>query len=64
MSIQLNWVFATSDYEGTLVVLSQTTWRTKAGNGEPGAHALTMNVRVFSTNFKLDAMTSPANISW
>jgi hypothetical protein len=38
MNIQLGWVFETTDYEGTPVVLSQATWRTKAGNGEPGSH--------------------------
>src|SRR5436853_3544108 len=38
MSIQPGWVFETTDYEGTLVVLSQETWSTKAGNGEPGTH--------------------------
>ena len=33
-----DWVFETTDYEGTPVVLSQATWQTKAGNGDPGAH--------------------------
>jgi len=36
--LQPDWVFETTDYEGTSVVLSQATWRTKAGNGEPGSH--------------------------
>lgn len=32
------WIFETSDYEGTPVVLSRTTWHTKAGNDETGSH--------------------------
>jgi hypothetical protein len=32
------WVFETSDYEGTPVVLSQATWQAKAGNDDPGIH--------------------------
>ena len=31
-------VFEALDYEGTPVILSQTTWRVKAGNDEPGEH--------------------------
>ncbi len=31
-------IFETHDYEGTQVALSQDTWQTKAGNGEPGSH--------------------------
>ena len=30
--------FVTTDYEGTTVVLSTSTWRAKAGDGELGAH--------------------------
>lgn len=33
-----NWVFETTDYEGTYVALSQSTWHTKAGNDEVGSH--------------------------
>jgi hypothetical protein len=32
------WMFQTTDYEGTPVSLSNATWQTKAGNGEPGSH--------------------------
>jgi hypothetical protein len=32
------WIFETDDYEGISVVLSNTTWHTKAGNDEPGSH--------------------------
>lgn len=31
-------VFETTDYEGTPVVLSTATWQVKAGNGGPGSH--------------------------
>ena len=31
-------VFKTQDYEGTPVILSQATWRVKAGNDDPGEH--------------------------
>jgi hypothetical protein len=31
-------VFKTTDYEGTPVALSTVTWQVKAGNGGPGAH--------------------------
>ena len=33
-----DWIFATSDYQGTLVVLSHATWHAKAGNATPGRH--------------------------
>jgi hypothetical protein len=32
------WIFTTTDYEGTPVVLSQATWHAKAGNDNPGMH--------------------------
>lgn len=38
MSGQPEWVFETTDYEGTSVVLSRATWQAKAGNYEPGTH--------------------------
>jgi hypothetical protein len=38
MADQSTWVFETPDYEGTPVVLSQTTWHAKAGNDESGSH--------------------------
>jgi hypothetical protein len=38
MSVQPEWVFETTDYAGTPVVLSQSTWQSKAGNDEPGTH--------------------------
>jgi hypothetical protein len=31
-------VYKITDYEGTLVVLSQQTWHAKAGNDTLGAH--------------------------
>lgn len=38
MSVEPEWVFETTDYEGSPVVLSRATWHTKAGNDEPGTH--------------------------
>jgi len=38
MAEESAWVFATTDYEGTPVVLSQTTWHAKAGNDKSGSH--------------------------
>jgi hypothetical protein len=38
MVAQPEWVFETSDYQGTPVVLSQATWRAKADNDDPGIH--------------------------
>ena len=38
MSVQPEWVFETTDYAGTPVVLSQSTWQSKAGNDESGTH--------------------------
>ncbi len=38
MSFQPEFVFATTDYEGTPVVLSRATWHTKAGNDTLGTH--------------------------
>jgi len=32
------YIFETTDYEGTPVVLSRSTWRTKAGNDIKGTH--------------------------
>jgi hypothetical protein len=34
----MEFVFETTDHEGTPVVLSQATWQAKAGNDEPGTH--------------------------
>jgi hypothetical protein len=38
METPLEWIFATADYQAIPVVLSQTTWQAKAGNGAPGMH--------------------------
>ena len=38
MSLQPEYVFETTDYEGTSVVLSRATWYAKAGNDTSGAH--------------------------
>jgi hypothetical protein len=38
MSLQPEYVFETTDYEGTPVVLSRATWHAKAGNDTLGAH--------------------------
>jgi len=38
METQSDWEFASYDYEGTPVVLSKDTWKTKAGNSNPGIH--------------------------
>jgi len=38
MANESAWVFETTDYEGTSVVLSQTTWHAKAGNNKSGTH--------------------------
>lgn len=32
------WIFQTTDYEGTHVLLSAATWHAKAGNAETGSH--------------------------
>ena len=32
------WIFETTDYSNTPVVLSEETWQTKAGNHVPGSH--------------------------
>src|SRR5712691_278271 len=38
MSLQPDWVFEATDYEGTPVVLSRATWHAKAGNDTLGTH--------------------------
>ncbi|MFQ5593696.1 MAG: hypothetical protein ACE5HA_06070 [Anaerolineae bacterium] len=38
MGVQPEFVFETTDHEGTPVVLSRATWHAKAGNDEPGTH--------------------------
>jgi hypothetical protein len=38
MADESTWIFEITDYEGTPVVLSQTTWHAKAGNDESGSH--------------------------
>lgn len=38
MSPPAEFVFETTDYEGTPVMLSRVTWQTKVGNDEPGTH--------------------------
>jgi hypothetical protein len=38
MRLQPAWVFETTDYAGTPVVLSRVTWRAKAGNDTLGTH--------------------------
>jgi hypothetical protein len=38
MSLHPEFMFATTDYEGTPVVLSRTTWHAKAGNDTIGTH--------------------------
>lgn len=38
MSLETDFIFVVSDYEGTPVVLSRATWRSKAGNGGLGSH--------------------------
>jgi hypothetical protein len=38
MSFQPEFVFETTDYEGTPVVLSRATWHAKAGNDTVGTH--------------------------
>jgi hypothetical protein len=38
MSVQYEWVFETTDYAGTPVVLSRSTWQAKAGYNEPGTY--------------------------
>jgi hypothetical protein len=38
MADESAWIFETIDYEGTPIVLSQTTWHAKAGNDESGSH--------------------------
>jgi hypothetical protein len=38
MSVQYEWVFETTDYAGTPVVLSRSTWQAKAGHDELGTH--------------------------
>ena len=38
MSPSSEYVFETTDYEGTPVVLSRVTWHAKAGNDELGTH--------------------------
>ena len=38
MSLQPEWVFEATDYEGTPVVLSRATWHAKAGNDTLGTH--------------------------
>ena len=38
MSLQPEWVFEATDYEGTPVVLSRATWHAKAGNDTLGIH--------------------------
>jgi hypothetical protein len=38
MSLQPEFVFETTDYEGTSVVLSRATWHAKAGIDTVGTH--------------------------
>lgn len=55
MADQPEWVFETTDYEGTPVVLSRATWHAKAGNDEPGIHP---EVRDYLEDAR-DAIESP-----
>jgi hypothetical protein len=38
MSLQPEFVFETTDYEGTPMVLSDATWHAKAGDDTAGSH--------------------------
>lgn len=49
------WIFESSDYEGTPVALSRATWQAKAGNDEPGTHP---EVRDYLGEVR-EALTSP-----